>query len=419
MNPVTTPVPVSDFPILARPGRGGARLVYLDSAATSQRPTAVIEAERGFLTRSNGAVRRGSHLLAEESTEAFESARSTVGAFVGVSDPTEIVWTKNSTESLNVLAYTLSDPLGPVSLRPGDEVVVTRSEHHSNLVPWQLACERTGASLRWLDVHRDGPDAGRIDLATLDVIGQKTKIVAFTHVSNVTGAITDVASVVAAAKEVGAITVLDACQSVPHMRVDLPSLGVDAAAFSGHKMLGPTGVGVLWGRPDFLASLPPFLSGGSMVETVTMEKTTFAAPPARFEAGTQAVSQVIALAAAADYLGAAGMDRIAEHEARLTERLLSGITQIDGVRVIGPTSTHDRVGAVAFDVAGVHPHDVGQVLDAAGVQVRVGHHCAQPIHQVFDVFASSRASIGPYNTDDDIDAFLDALSGVRRYFGAE
>lgn len=422
---MTTPVPVSDFPILARQAREGSRLVYLDSAATSQRPHQVLDAERQFLVTANGAVKRGSHLLAEEATEAYENARATVARFVGAQTD-DVVWAKNSTEALNLLAYSLSNIVagrgGEVAsqfmLGPGDEIVVTRAEHHANLVPWQELCARTGARLRWLDVLPMGSaDQGRIDLNTLSVINDRTKVVAFAHVSNVTGAISPVDEIVAAAKAVGALVVLDACQSVPHFPVDLPSLGVDLAVFSGHKMLGPTGIGVLWGRSDILEALPPFLTGGSMVEVVTMEEATYMPPPAKFEAGTQMVSQVVGLAAAVRYLENAGMDRIWQHEVELTERILTGIAQIPGIRVVGPTSTHERVGAVAFVVDDVHPHDVGQVLDAAGVAIRVGHHCAQPIHQVFDTFASSRASVGPYNMDQDVDAFLDALAGVRPYFG--
>ncbi|AZN29171.1 SufS family cysteine desulfurase [Flaviflexus salsibiostraticola] len=422
---MTTPVPVSDFPILARPGRDGTRLVYLDSAATSQRPVQVLDAERQFLVTANGAVKRGSHLLAEEATEAYENARATVASFVGAATD-DVVWTKNSTEGLNLVAYSLSniaagrggEAASPYSVGPGDEIVVTRAEHHANLVPWQELCARTGATLRWLDVvPMGGPDQGRLDLSTLSVINEKTKVVAFAHVSNVTGAVAPVAEIAAAAKAVGALVVLDACQSVPHFPVDLPSLGVDLAVFSGHKMLGPTGIGVLWGRPEVLDALPPFLTGGSMVEVVTMESTTFLRPPAKFEAGTQMVSQAVGLAAAADYLTAAGMDRVFAHERELTERILTGIVDIPGVRVVGPTTAEDRLGAVAFVVEDVHPHDVGQVLDSKGVEIRVGHHCAQPIHQVFDTFASSRASLGPYNTDADVDAFLDALAGVRPYFG--
>lgn len=416
---MTSAVPLSDFPLLSRAGRGGSRLVYLDSAATSQRPRAVMEAERAFLEHSYGPVGRGSHILAEEASAATERARQTVADFVGV-PAEELIWTKNATEGLNIIAYGLLNSTldgGELGLGQGDEIVVTRAEHHANLVPWQLLAARTGARLRWLDVIAEGEDAGRIDLDTLSAITENTKVVAITHVSNVTGAITPVAQISAAAKAVGALVVLDACQSVPHFPVDLTTLGVDCAAFSAHKMLGPTGIGALWMRAELARALPPVITGGSMVELVTMEKTTYAAPPAKFEPGTQPVSQIVGFGAACDYLSEFGMEALFEHEKMLTARLIEGMGEIEGIRIIGPTSLHDRVGAVAFDVEGVHPHDVGQVLDASGVLVRVGHHCAQPIHQVFDTFSSSRASIGPYNTADDVDAFLEALPRVRAYFG--
>lgn len=416
---MTSAVPLADFPLLARTGRGGSRLVYLDSAATSQRPRAVLQAERDFLFHSYGPVGRGSHILAEEASTAVEDARDKVAGFVGVPS-SELIWTKNATEAINIVSYGLLNAGldgGELGLKEGDTIVVTRAEHHANLVPWQLLAARTGAKLAWLDVISEGPDAGRIDLDTLSVITERTKVVAITHVSNVTGAITPVEEIARAAKAVGALVVLDACQSVPHFGVDLDALGVDAAAFSAHKMLGPTGIGGLWMRGELAEKLPPVITGGSMVEIVTMENTTYAAPPAKFEPGTQPVSQIVGFGAACDYLQAVGMETIAAHEHALTERMIRGMADIDGVRILGPTTLENRVGAVAFDVADVHPHDVGQVLDASGVLVRVGHHCAQPIHRVFDTFSSSRASIGPYNTTDDVDAFLEALPRVRSYFG--
>lgn len=410
----------ADFPILRRQVRADRPLVYLDSAATSQKPRCVLDAEREFYERSNAAVHRGAHRLAEEATEAYEDARAAVAGFVGA-DPGEIVWTKNATEALNLLAYAMSNASlgrgGAAARRfavgEGDEIVVTEAEHHANLVPWQELCARTGARLRWLGVTDDG----RIDLESLDVITERTKVVAFTHASNVTGAVTPVTPVVARAREVGALTVLDACQSVPHLPVDLHALGVDFAAFSGHKMLGPTGIGALYGRGELLADLPPFLTGGSMVEVVTMASTTYAAPPQRFEAGTQMVAQTVGLQAAARYLGELGMDRVAAHEKELAAHLLTGMAEIPGVRVLGPTSTTERLAVVAFDVAGVHPHDVGQVLDDAGIAVRVGHHCAQPVHRRLGVPASARVSAAVYTTHDEVDAFLAALAGVRTFFG--
>ena len=409
----------ADFPILARrlhAGRGdtGTPLVYLDSAATSQRPRVVLDAERAFLETSNAAVHRGAHTLAEEATDAFENARLAVAGFVGRAAE-ELVWTRNATEAINLVAFALSDPAaGDLALRPGDEVVVTEMEHHANLVPWQRACARTGAKLRWIPLT----DEGRLNLAALDaVVTRRTKVVAFTHVSNVLGTVNPVESIVAQARAVGALTVLDACQSVPHARVDLAALGVDLAAFSAHKALGPTGIGALAGRRDVLAALPPVLTGGSMVEKVTMETATFRDPPQRFEAGTPPVSQAVAWHAAVDYLGRIGMDRVAAHEHALAERLLGGVATIPGVRVIGPPTATARVAAVSVEVEGVHPHDVGQVLDHAGVAVRVGHHCAQPVHRRYGATASTRASAYLYTTPADVDAFLDALAGVRSYFG--
>lgn len=414
-----SPAPRGDFPILSRTVRGGAPLVYLDSGATSQRPQRVLDAVRAMDVEHNGAVKRGAHQLAEEATVAYEEARVRVARLVGA-EPGEIVWTSGTTQSLNLIAYAMSNSTagrGPEKFRlgPGDNVVVTRAEHHSNIVPWQELCLRTGATLRWLDLTADG----RIDLDTLSVIDSRTKVVAFTHVSNVSGAISPVAAIVAAAQAVGALTVLDACQSVPHMPVNFKELGVDFAAFSGHKMLGPTGVGALYGRRELLEELPPYQFGGSMIELVTMEETTYADPPARFEAGTQAVAQIVGMGEAATYLSEIGMDKIAAHEAKLTATMIEGIKAVPGVRLLGPAEGAERTGTAAFHVEGVHPHDVGQYLDSLGVAVRVGHHCAQPIHRHFGVFASTRASLGPYNTEEEVGVFLSALAGVRPYFRLE
>jgi cysteine desulfurase/selenocysteine lyase len=403
----------ADFPVLARRVHGDVPLVYLDSTATSQRPTPVLDAERAFLETSYAAVHRGAHALAEESTDAYEGARATVAAFVGV-DSDELAWTRNATEGLNLVSAALSDPECELALRPGDEVVVTEMEHHANLLPWQRACARTGATLRWIPVT----DEGRLDLDAADaIIGPRTRVLAVAHVSNVLGTINPVQDLAARATGVGALTVLDACQSVPHAPVDLHGLGVDLAVFSAHKMLGPNGLGGLAGRREVLAALPPLLVGGSIVDEVTMTTATFKAPPARFETGTPAISQTVALRAAVEYLQRIGMDRIAAHEHALAERMLAGVAEIPGVRVLGPTAAQDRVGAVSVVVDGVHPHDVGQVLDAAGVAVRVGHHCAQPIHRRFGVRSSTRASVYLYSTPGEVDTFLDALSGVRAYFG--
>jgi cysteine desulfurase/selenocysteine lyase len=411
----------ADFPLLTRTLRDGRPLVYLDSGATSQKPEVVLDAEQDFYAQRNAAVHRGAHQLAEEATEAFEDARARVAAFVGVS-PGEIVWTSNATAGINLVAYAMSNAsLGRggeqarrFALGAGDEIVVTESEHHANLVPWQELAARTGATLRWIGVDEDG----RLCTDELaDVVTDRTRVLAFTHASNVTGAVTDVAPFVARAREVGALTVLDACQSVPHLPVDLHALGVDFAAFSGHKMLAPTGVGALYGRRELLEALPPVTTGGSMVEVVTMQTTTYAPPPQRFEAGTQMVSQAVAMGAAASYLDELGMHAVAAHEAEVARALLDAVASVPGVRVLGPTDTRDRLAAVSFVVDGVHAHDVGQVLDDAGIAVRVGHHCAQPLHRRFGVAASTRASAAVYTTLDDVEAFREALAGVRAFFG--
>lgn len=401
----------ADFPILSRTVRDGKPLVYLDSGATSQRPLAVLDAERDFLTTRNAAVHRGAHQLAEEATDAYEDARAAIGRFVGV-DADEIVFTKNATESLNLVTYSFADDRFPYHVGPGDEIVITELEHHANLVPWQELARRTGATLKWYGVTDDG----RIDLDSLE-LSPSTKVVAFTHQSNVTGAISDVAEIVRRATAVGALTVLDACQSVPHMPVDFRALNVDFAAFSGHKMFGPSGVGVLYGRRALLAETPPFITGGSMIETVTMEATTFAAPPQRFEAGVPMTSQVVGLGAAVRYLESLGMEAVAAHEHALVEAALAGLGAIEGVRIIGPTDTVARGGAVSFVVDGIHPHDVGQILDDEGVAVRVGHHCAWPLLRRLGVPATARASFAAYNTLDEVDALVAAVRKAQQFFG--
>ncbi|WP_108719746.1 SufS family cysteine desulfurase [Miniimonas sp. S16] len=410
----------ADFPLLTRQVNGHD-LVYLDWGATSQKPECVIDAEQDFYLTANAAVHRGAHTLAAEATELFEDARRVVADFVGADDD-EIVWTSNATAAINLVAYAMSNATagrGGVAaqrfaLAPGDEIVVSELEHHANLVPWQELAARTGAVIRPLPAT----DEGRLDLDALGtVVGERTRLVAVTHASNVTGAVTDVAAVVDRAHAVGALVVLDACQSVPHLGVDLHALDVDFAAFSGHKMLGPTGIGVLYGRRALLEALPPVTTGGSMVEVVTMTEATYLPPPQRFEAGTQMVAQTVGLRAAAQFLSDLGMDAVAAHEQELTAHLLAGIAQVPHVRLLGPTQAVDRLGVVAFEVDGVHPHDVGQVLDAAGVAVRVGHHCAQPIHRRLGVASSTRASVGVATTTAELDVFLDALAGVRAYFG--
>ncbi len=401
----------ADFPILSRVMRGGNQLAYLDSGATSQRPVQVLDAEREFLTTSNGAVHRGAHQLMEESTDAYEQGRADIAAFVGA-DTDELVFTKNATESLNLVSYVLGDNRFERAVGPGDVIVTTELEHHANLIPWQELARRTGATLRWYGVT----DTGRIDLDSLR-LDERVKVVAFSHHSNVTGAVAPVAELVARANAVGALTVLDACQSVPHQPVDLHALGVDFAAFSGHKMLGPNGVGVLYGRRELLSSMPPFLTGGSMIETVTMEATTYAQPPQRFEAGTPMTSQVVGLGAAARYLGAIGMDAVEAHERELVAAAIDGLSAIDGVRVIGPTSMENRGSPVSFIVDGVHAHDVGQVLDDDGVAVRVGHHCALPLHRRFGLVATARASFAVYSTHEEVDRLVAGVRHAIDFFG--
>jgi cysteine desulfurase/selenocysteine lyase len=409
----------ADFPILRRTVRDGRRLVYLDSGATSQKPAQVLDAERAFYEHHNAAVHRGAHQLSEEATDAYESARATVAAFIGAR-PDEVVFTKNATEGINLVAYSLSNAAtsGPEAARfvvgPGDSIVVTEMEHHANLVPWQMLAQRTGATLRWLGVT----DEGRLDLSDLaTVVDSTTRVVAFTHQSNVLGTVNPVEPLVRRAREVGAIVVVDAAQSVPHQAVDVRELGVDFLAFSGHKMLGPLGIGVLWGRHELLAAMPPFLTGGSMIEVVRMEATTFAAPPQRFEAGVPMAAQAVGLAAACDYLSALGMDNVAAHEHELTRQALDGLGALPGVRVVGPVDTVERGGAVSFVVDGIHPHDVGQVLDDLGIEVRVGHHCAWPLIRRFDVPATTRATFYVYNDAADVQALIDGVRHAQEFFG--
>ena len=414
----------ADFPVLARTVRQDRPLVYLDSGATAQKPLAVLDAERDFYLQHNAAVHRGAHQLAEEATDAFEGARATVAGFIGA-DSQDVVFTRNGTEAINLVAYALSNAAAPGALEgadpraaarlrlgPGDEIVVTEMEHHANLVPWQELARRTGATLRWIGVTDDGELE---DPAT--VVTPRTKVLAFTHVSNVLGTLNDVAPLVAAARAVGALTVLDACQSVPHLPVDVTELGVDFLAFTGHKVIGPSGIGVLWGRGELLAAMPPFLTGGSMIELVHMESSTYAPPPQRFEAGVPMAAQAVGLAAACDYLSAIGMDRVHAHDTELTAYCLELLGQRPWVQVLGPADPARRVGAVAFTVDGIHPHDVGQVLDDRGIAVRTGHHCAWPLHRRLRVPASTRASFSVYTTRADIEAFVSALDEVPGVFG--
>lgn len=398
-----------DFPILGEQVNGHP-LAYLDSAATSQKPLAVLDAERDFLTHANAAVHRGAHTLAAEATELFEDARATVASFVGA-QPEQLVWTSGATMGLNLVAYSIGNA---GLIRPGDEIVTTAVEHHANLIPWQELAARTGAVLRHIPAHDDGT----LDLeAAASLIGERTRVVAFTHVSNVLGIVNPVAELIALARAVDAITVMDACQSAPHLPLDLPALGVDLAVFSGHKMLGPYGAGGLYGRTPVLEALPPFLTGGSMITTVTLDRAEYLPPPQRFEAGTQPVGPAIGLAAAVRYLDGIGLERIHAHESMLAERMRAGLVEIPGIRLLGDAAGVERVGLWAFDVDGVHAHDAGQYLDALGIAVRVGHHCAAPLHSRYGVTASVRASTALYNTTDDVDRLIEAVGGIRPYFG--
>jgi cysteine desulfurase/selenocysteine lyase len=409
----------ADFPILSRTVRDGKPLVYLDSGATSHRVAQALDAERAYAEEANAAVHRGAHQLSEEATDRYEGARARVASFVG-GQTDEVVFTKNATESLNLAAYAFSNSVAGqakdprLALGEGDEILITEMEHHANLVPWQELARRTGATLRWIPVT----DEGRLDLTDLgSLLTERTKVFAFTHVSNVLGTVNPVRRLADAARAVGAVTVLDACQGAPHLPMDVRELGVDLAAFSGHKMFGPTGVGVLWGREELLAQMPPFITGGSMIETVRMEGSTYAAPPQRFEAGSPNAMQAVGLAAAIDYLDALGMGRVAAHDHQLTEALLEGLAGRPWVRLVGPADTVERVGAVSFVVDGVHAHDVGQVLDDQGIAVRVGHHCAWPLHRRFRATATARASFAAYNTLDEVEAMLTALDRVPEVFG--
>jgi cysteine desulfurase/selenocysteine lyase len=422
-----TPLPLdveairADFPILSRTVRDGKRLVYLDSGATSQKPRSVLDAERWFYENINAAPHRGAHQLAEEATAAYEAARAKVASFIGATDEREVVFTRNTTEAINLVAYALSNAVTAkepefrrYAVGQGDEIVVTEMEHHADLIPWQQLCERTGATLRWLGLTDDG----RLDLSDLDtVVNERTKLVAVTQQSNILGTINPLGPIVARAHAVGALVLVDGAQSVPHQPVDVVAMGADFLTFSGHKMLGPTGIGVLWGRYDVLDALPPFLTGGSMIEVVRMEGSTFAAPPQRFEAGVPMTAQAIGLGAAVDYLTALGMDTVEAHEKAITAYALQKLQEIPGVTVIGPPDTVSRGGAVSFTVEDIHPHDVGQVLDDLGIAVRVGHHCAWPVVRRYGVPATTRATFYVHTGYDDIDALADGVREAQRFFG--
>ena len=404
-----------DFPILSRKIRDDKRLVYLDSGATSQKPNVVIEAESDFYRLHNAAVHRGAHQLAEEATDAYEGARAIVARFLNA-NVDEIIFTKSATESLNLIAYAMGNAKAGnrFHLKAGDEIVISEMEHHANLIPWQQLVERTGATLKWFEVTPDG----RLDLSSLEsVISERCKVVALTHQSNVLGTINTLEMIAARVSAVGASFVLDACQSVPHMPVDVKTLGVDFLTFSGHKAVGPTGVGVLWGRAELLAELPPFLTGGSMIENVTMTAVTWAAAPKKFEAGVPNMAQAVGLGAALNYLMAIGMKEIFAHELALTEYSLNKLLQVKDLKIIGPQDMQMRGGTLSFTCGDIHPHDLGQFLDSQGIAVRTGHHCAWPLTRKLGVPATTRASLYLYNTEADIDALVMAIVDAKKYFG--
>lgn len=404
-----------DFPILGRTVRNGKKLVYLDSAATSQKPLSVLDAERNFYLNHNAAAHRGAHLLAEEATDAFEGARAVVADFISAQS-SEIVFTKSATESINVVSYGFSNHLpknDPFYINEQNNIVVTQLEHHANLLPWQQLAKRSGAKLSWLGITKDA----QIDISNIEsVINEKTKIVAITHQSNVSGAITQLEPIVKRAREVGAIVLLDACQSVPHMAVDVNKLDVDFLTYSGHKAVGPTGVGVLWGRSVLLEKMEPMITGGSMIDHATIESATWAKAPKKFEAGVPNMAQAVGLGAALNYLTKIGMGKIHAHEEILVERALTGLQNISGVEIIGSKSSRNRGSAISFTIEGVHPHDVGQVLDDLGIAVRTGHHCAWPLMQELKLNATTRASFYLYNTPEEVDVFLDGINQVKKFF---
>jgi len=412
-----------DFPILERQVHEGTPLIYLDSANTSQKPRQVLDALADFYERHNANIHRATHQLGEEATQAYEGARATIAAFIGAAEPAEVVFTKNVSEAINLVAYAMGNATagqsggsgsGRFRLGPGDEIVITEMEHHSNIVPWQLLCQRTGATLRWFGVTPDG----RLDTSGIDgLITERTKLVAVAHQSNVLGTINPIRALADRAHAAGALLLVDAAQSVPHMPVDVAALGADFLGFTSHKMCGPTGIGVLWGRRELLEEMPPFLGGGEMIETVWMERSTFAPPPHKFEAGTMPIAQAVGLAAAAGYLSEIGRDTIREYEHALVSRTLEALAGIDGLRILGPAGPVDRGAAISFTVDGVHPHDMSQVLDSRGVAVRAGHHCAWPLHRAMGVQASTRASFYLYNTYEEADALAAGIREAQRFFG--
>jgi len=403
-----------DFPIFAKTMRGGNRLVYLDSGATSQKPRVVLDAERNFYELHNAAVHRGAHLLAEEASIEYEGARAVLAGFLNA-EVDEVIFTKSATESINAIAYSFgnSAPNTKFAIKAGDRIVVSELEHHANLIPWQQLAKRTGAELVWFQIDSEG----RLDLSKIDeLINDRTKIVAITHQSNVLGTIVPIEKLVTASHAVGALFVLDACQSAPHFKIDVKKLDIDFLAFSGHKALGPTGVGILWGRLDLLNQMEPFLTGGSMIETVTMTEATWAKSPKRFEAGVPNMAQAVGFAAAIKYLEALGMDNVAKHEQELTSYALDKFKNLSGVNVIGPKNNIDRGSVISFTMDGIHPHDVGQVLDQYGIAVRTGHHCAWPLMRKLGLVGTTRASFYIYNDESDVDSLISAIGEAKKYF---
>jgi cysteine desulfurase/selenocysteine lyase len=402
-----------DFPILSRTLPGGHPLVYLDSANTSQKPQVVIDTMVDHLERHNANIARAMHQLGAESTEAFETARDKVASFINAPSRDEVIFTKNISEGLNLVANTLAWARGPLEVGEGDEVLITEMEHHSNIVPWQLLTERTGATLRWFGLT----DEGRLDLSDIDeLINERTKVVSLTWISNMLGTVNPVAEIARRAHEVGAIVVVDAAQAAPQVPVDVVASGADIVGFTGHKVVGPTGIGVLWGKREILDQLPPFLGGGEMIETVSMERSTYAGIPHKFEAGTPPIVEAVGLGAAVDYLSHIGMENIHAHEQAMTAYALEGLATVPGLTVLGPLDATERGGAISFEIEGVHPHDVAQVLDSRGIAVRAGHHCAKPAHARFGVQSSTRMSSYLYTTSAEIDALVDGLEYTRSYF---
>ena len=404
-----------DFPILDRTVRGGRPLVYLDSANTSQKPRQVIDTVTDFYERHNANIHRATHELGEEATAAYEGARIKAARFIGAASETEVVFTKNISEAINLVAYSLGNAAaGPLRIGEGDEVVITEMEHHSNIVPWQLLCERTGANLRWFSVTPDG----RLDLSQADdLINERTKLVALAHQSNVLGTINPVAQIAERAHAVGALVLVDAAQSVPHGLMDVSEIGADFVGFTGHKMCGPTGIGVLWARRELLDAMPPFLGGGEMIESVWMDRSTYAPPPHKFEAGTMPIAEAVGLGAAVDYLSDLDLAAVRAHEQNMVERALHALGEIDGLRILGPAEPVDRGAAISFTLDEIHPHDVSQVLDDRGVAVRAGHHCAWPLHRALGVQSSTRASFYLYNTLDEVDALAEGIRATQKFFG--